>query len=143
MSKHPTQRRSSSTHIKIGHDDPTLTGQAGLLLTGELVRRLEVVGTIEEAVNRVRPFKQRQRGLSAGELMVSLAETVMVGGDHLVHLNQLRGDLAGAELRAVAAAPPRPRPANFYSGSRSASVGRWWRRRPSWATASTASSGSR
>ena len=54
----------------------------------------------------MRPFKQRQRGLNAGDLMVSLAETVMVGGDHLVHLDQLRGDLAGAELRAVAAAPP-------------------------------------
>src|SRR5215471_19545750 len=105
MSTHPTPR-STSTRIKIGHDDPTLTGHAGLLLTGELVRRLEVVGTIEEAVNRVRPFKQRQRGLNAGELMVSLAETVMVGGDHLVHLDQLRGDLAGAQLRAVAAAPP-------------------------------------
>ncbi len=63
-----------------------------------------MVGTIEEAVNRVRPFKQRRRGLNAGELMVALAETIMVGGDHLVHLDQLRGDLAGAELRAVAAA---------------------------------------
>ncbi|HET7875494.1 MAG TPA: transposase [Methylomirabilota bacterium] len=105
MSGHPTPRRSASAIIKIGNDDPTLTGHAGLLLTGELVRRLEVVETIEEAVNRVRPFKQRQRGLNAGELMVSLAETVMVGGDHLVHLDQLRGDLAGAELRAVAAAP--------------------------------------
>ena len=105
MSKHPTPSRSTSTRVKIGHDDPTLTGHAGLLLTGELVRRLEVVKTIEEAVSRVRPFKQRQRGLNAGELMVSLAETVMVGGDHLVHLDQLRGDLAGAELRAVAAAP--------------------------------------
>jgi hypothetical protein len=37
--------------------------------------------------------------------MVSLAETIMVGGDHLVHLDQLRGDVAGAELRAVATAP--------------------------------------
>ncbi len=62
MSTHPTPPRSTSTRIKIGHDDPTLTGHAGLLLTGELIRRLEVVETIEEAVNRVRPFKQRQRG---------------------------------------------------------------------------------
>jgi hypothetical protein len=54
VSSHPTPRRSTSPHIKIGHDDPTLTGHAGLLLTGELVRRLEVVATIEEAVNRVR-----------------------------------------------------------------------------------------
>jgi hypothetical protein len=105
VSTHPTPRRSIGTRIKIGHDDPTLTGHAGLLLTGELVRRLEVVGTIEEAVNQARQFKQRRRGLNAGELMVSLAETVMAGGDHLVHLDQLRGDLAGAELRAVAAAP--------------------------------------
>jgi hypothetical protein len=107
VSSHPTPRRCTGTRVKIGHDDPTLTGHAGLLLTGELVRRLEVVETIDEAVNRIRPFKQRQRGLNAGELMVSLAETVMVGGDHLVHLDQLRGDLAGAELRAVAA-PPAP-----------------------------------
>ena len=105
MSRHPTPRRSIGTRIKIGQDDPSLTGHAGLLLTGELIRRLEVAETIEEAVNRVRPLKQRRRGLNAGELMVSLAETVMAGGDHLVHLDQLRGDLAGAELRAVPAAP--------------------------------------
>ncbi len=40
-------RRSTGTRIKIGYDDPTLTGHAGLLLPGELVRRLEVVETIE------------------------------------------------------------------------------------------------
>ena len=45
-----------------------------------------------------------QRGLNASELIMSLAETVMVGGDHLVHVDQLRRDLAGADLRAVAAA---------------------------------------
>jgi len=48
-------------------------GHAGLLLTRALVRGLEVAETIEEAVNRVRPFKEGQRGLSARELMVSLA----------------------------------------------------------------------
>jgi len=37
VSTHPTPRRSTSTRVKIGHDDPTLTGHAGLLLTGELV----------------------------------------------------------------------------------------------------------
>jgi len=98
-SSHPGQDRAH---------DPTLTGHAGLLLTGELIRRLQVVETIDDAVNRVRPFKERQRGLNAGQLMVSLAETVMVGGDHLAHLDQLRGDLAGTELRAVPAAPAPP-----------------------------------
>ena len=76
---HPTPRHNTSSLVKIGNDDPTLTGHAGLLLTGELVRRLEVVRTIEEAVNRVRPFKQRQRGLKAGELMVSLAAELLKG----------------------------------------------------------------
>jgi hypothetical protein len=68
------------------------------------------VETIEEAV------KQRPRELSAGELMVSPAETVMVspaetvmvGGHYLVHPDQLRGDLAGAELRAVWMSRGRP-----------------------------------
>jgi hypothetical protein len=41
VSRHPTLRRSIGTRIKIGHDDPTLTGHAGLLLTGELIRRLQ------------------------------------------------------------------------------------------------------
>ena len=43
MSKHPSPRPSIGSRIKVGNDDPTLTGHAGLLLTGELVRRLEVV----------------------------------------------------------------------------------------------------
>ena len=33
--------------------------------------------------------------------MVSLAEMIAVGGDHLVHLEELREDDVGAELRAV------------------------------------------
>ena len=61
---HLTPRRTTSSLVKIGNDDPTLTGHAGLLLTGELTRRLHVIETIDEAVNRVRRFKQRQRGLS-------------------------------------------------------------------------------
>ncbi len=104
MSSQPTLRRTTYTLVKIGHNAPAHPGYAGLLLTGELIRRLQVVETIDDAVTRVRRFKQRQRGQSAGELVVSLAETVMVGGDHLAHLDQLRGDLASAEL------------------------GRWWRR---------------
>jgi hypothetical protein len=68
VSSHPTPRRSSSTLVKTGHDDPTLTGYVGLLLTGEVIRHLQVVETIEDAVNGVRAFKQRQRGLGAGEL---------------------------------------------------------------------------
>ena len=96
--------RRAPVHVRA--DDRSLTGGAGLLLTGELVHRLELVGRLDSAVNAVREFKQRQRGRSAGELLVSLAEMILLGGNHLAHLEMLRQDAAGSELRAVAATPP-------------------------------------
>ncbi len=98
-----TARRA---HVQVRADGRSLTGGAGLLLSGELVHRLELVGRLDSAVNAVREFKQRQRGRSAGELLVSLAEMILVGGNHLAHLEMLRQDAAGSELRAVAATPP-------------------------------------
>ena len=96
--------RRAPVHVRA--DDRTLTGGAGLLLSGELVHRLELVDRLDSAVNAVREFKQRQRGRSAGELLVSLAEMILLGGNHLAHLEMLRQDAAGSELRAVAATPP-------------------------------------
>ena len=70
----PAQRRYAVITLgSRGRSVGTWLGHAGLLLTRALVRGLEVAETIEEAVNRVRPFKEGQRGLSARELMVSLA----------------------------------------------------------------------
>jgi hypothetical protein len=56
-------------------------------------------------VRRTRPFKQRRRGASAGELVVALAESMLVGGDAFNDLEDLRHDQAGAELRAVPEVP--------------------------------------
>ena len=95
---HRTQRPSN---VEIRADDPALTGHAGLLLTGELAARTDLVARLDRAIDAVRPFKQRRRGSSAGELLVALAEMIAVGGDHLVHLDELREDEASAELRAV------------------------------------------
>src|SRR6266566_1867221 len=89
------------TNVEIRADDPALTSHAGLLLTGELAGRIDLVARLDRAIDAVRPFKQRRRGRSAGELLVSLAEMMTAGGDHLVHLDELREDEAGAELRAV------------------------------------------
>jgi len=99
---HRTQRPSN---VEIRADDPALTGHAGLLLTGELAARTGLVARLDRVIDAVRPFKQRRRGSSAGELLVALAEMMAVGGDHLVHLDELREDEAGAELRAVGEAP--------------------------------------
>ncbi len=91
--------------VHVSADDPSLTGCAGLVLNGELIHGLGLIQRLDGAIELVRKFKQRRRGLSAGELLVSLAEMIMVGGNHLAHLEVLRQDVAGAQLRAVAEVP--------------------------------------
>lgn len=89
-------------------DDPTLTPYAGLAIAGELARRLGLAELIdgELAVElRARPVKVRRRGLSPGELVVSLAESQLVGGEFFDHIEDVRADRAGAPLRAVAGTP--------------------------------------
>ena len=95
---HRSPRRSN---VEVRANDPALTGHAGLLLSGELAARTDLVTRLDRTIEAIRPFKQRRRGNSAGELLVALAEMMAVGGDHLVHLDELREDEAGAELRAV------------------------------------------
>jgi hypothetical protein len=92
-------------NVEIRADDPTLTSHAGLLLTGELAARTDLVARLDRVIDAVRPFKVRRRGRSGGDLLVALAELMVVGGDHLLHLDELREDEAGAELRAVGEVP--------------------------------------
>jgi hypothetical protein len=98
-------RSPRPTNVVIRADDPTLIGHAGLLLTGELVSRTELVSRLDRTIDAVRSFKLRRRGCSGGELLISLAEMLAVGGDHLIHLEELREDRAGAELRAAGKVP--------------------------------------
>jgi hypothetical protein len=100
----PTPRRGT---VYEGPEDPSLTHHAGLLLVGELVHRTRLIEHLDAAIDGIRPFKLRRRGLSGGELLVSLAESMLAGGDHLVHLDVLRQDRAGEQLRAIAK-PPAP-----------------------------------
>lgn len=95
-------RTAAAPRVHISADDDHLTGLAGLLLSGELIRCTQLVARIDRAVEAVRPFELRHRGRSAGELLVALAEAMMAGGAHLAHLEVLRQDAAGAPLRAVA-----------------------------------------
>jgi hypothetical protein len=53
----------------------------------------------------VGPIKQRNRGLGAGEFVVSVAECLLAGGDFLADLDHDRADAAGLALRAVPAPP--------------------------------------
>jgi hypothetical protein len=92
-------------------DDPSLTPHAGLAVSGELARRLGLAELIDAELaveRRARPVKVRRRGLSAGELVVSLAECQLVGGSFFEHVEDVRADRAGAGLRAVAGTPSAP-----------------------------------
>jgi len=46
-------------------------------------------------------FKQRGRGLSAGQTLTAIASCQLAGGDHLVSLDRRRADTAGQELQPV------------------------------------------
>jgi DDE family transposase len=92
-------------------DDPALTPYAGLAVSGELARQLGLAELIDSELSverRARPVKLRRRGLSPGELVVSLAESQLVGGEFFDHVEDVRADRAGAGLRAVAATPSAP-----------------------------------
>jgi Transposase DDE domain group 1 len=89
-------------------DDERLTPYAGLVCVGELARRSELVELIDAELaseRRAVPVKRRRRGVSGGELVVSLAESQLVGGECFDDIEDVRADRAGADLRAVARVP--------------------------------------
>ena len=101
-------RDSRPGRIEIRADEQSLTPFAGLAITGQLVPGLRLVPLLDAELAQVRraaPVKLRERGLSGGELLVSLAECQLTGGECFSDVEQLRADLAGAPLRAVADAP--------------------------------------
>lgn len=92
-------------------DDERLTSYAGLVCVGELARRIGLVELVDGELaseRRAGPVKQRRRGVSGGELVVSLAESQLVGGECFDDIEDLRADVAGATLRAVARVPAAP-----------------------------------
>ena len=98
----PKQKTARAPKIRLGAPDPRITPRAGLHLVAKLDELLSVTSSIDE---RTRSFKSRARGLSLGRLLVSLAETMLSGGDFLCDLDHQRSDTAGLALRAVPAVP--------------------------------------
>jgi DDE family transposase len=97
--------------ITVRADERSLTPFAGLAVSGELARRVGLAELIDGELaveRRARPVKLRRRGLSPGELVVSLAECQLVGGSCFDHVEDVRADRAGAGLRAVAEMPSAP-----------------------------------
>jgi hypothetical protein len=90
--------RGLAGQVHIGTPDASLTPASGVVAVAELVGRLGVTAALDDAIGAI---KQRDRGLSAGEFLVSLAQTQMLGGDFLTSLDRRRADAAGEALSAV------------------------------------------
>jgi hypothetical protein len=88
--------------VVVGSDDPSVTGLAGLALVAEADRVLKVVDAFDGEVGWL---KARRRGLSAGQVLVSMAESMLADGDFMSDIDSLRADRAGSVLRAVPNAP--------------------------------------
>jgi len=84
--------------VRVGAPDPSLTPNAGLAAISELVARLGVVEALDAAIG---PIKQRDRGLSGGQLLVGVAAAQLAGEDFLVGLDRQRADVAGQQLTPV------------------------------------------
>ena len=82
----------------VGAPDPSLTPAAGMLAVSELVDRLGVVSALDAGIG---PIKTRNRGLSGGQLLVSLAGAQLLGQDALAGLDRVRADTAGRVLSVV------------------------------------------
>ena len=96
------KRRRTRKRVRFGAPDESLTGSSGVAALAELVDRLGVVGLLDGHVGSV---KARDRGVSAGQLLVGLAQCQLLGGDCLTALDRQRQDTAAGLLSAVPAIP--------------------------------------
>jgi hypothetical protein len=85
--------------VRIGAPDASLTPASGVVAVAELVGRLGVAAALDDAVGSI---KQRDRGLSAGQFLLAVAQAQMLGAQFWTGLERRRADLAGEALSAVA-----------------------------------------
>jgi hypothetical protein len=85
--------------VRIGAPDASLTPAAGVVAVAEVVGRLGVSAALDDAVGSI---KRRDRGLSAGQLLVAVAQAQMFGAQFWTGLDRRRADTAGEALSAVA-----------------------------------------
>ena len=81
--------RGVAGRVRIGAPDVSLTSASGVVAVAELAGRLGVVQALDEAIG---PIKPRDRGLSAGQLLLAVAQTQMLGGDFLSSLDRASDD---------------------------------------------------
>jgi Transposase DDE domain group 1 len=85
--------------VRIGAPDASLTPASGVVALAEMVGRLGVSAALDDAVGGI---KQRDRGLSAGQFLVAVAQAQMLGAEFWTGLDHRRADTAGEAISAVA-----------------------------------------
>jgi hypothetical protein len=86
--------------IQVDFDDPNLVANAGLLLVGTLVARLE----LERVVNSMVRLAGRVGGALPGRKVLTLVHAMVAGGSHIDHADVLRaGNTAGVLAHRVMA----------------------------------------
>src|SRR5450631_1326228 len=90
------RRRGLSGRVVVGAADARLTGHAGVAVVAELDRCWVSRRRLDAAVGSI---KTRRRGVSAGELVLSMAGAQMTGADFLVGMDHRRADTAGQRER--------------------------------------------
>ena len=84
--------------IKIGADDPSLTGNGGMLAVTELCGKLGLIEALDKGIG---PVKQRARGFTGGQVLAGTAAAQLAGEDFLVGLDRVRADQAGQQVTPV------------------------------------------
>lgn len=75
-----------------------MIASGGVEAVRELDRALAISATLDAHLGSL---KQRRRGLSGGQLLLSMATAQLAGADHLVGLDRGRADTAGQQLEPV------------------------------------------
>lgn len=97
-----TIAKTKGPKVVLGSPDSRITPRAGLHLVAKLDQLLGIRAAIDNAAP---PIKERRRGVMLGGMILSLAETMLAGGDFLCDLDHQRDDTAGLRLRAVPDVP--------------------------------------
>lgn len=90
--------RVRARRVRIGVPDAALTPAAGVEALREADRVLGITAALDAGIG---PVKERARGLSGGQLLVSMASAQLAGEDFLVGLDRRRADTAGQQLEPV------------------------------------------
>ena len=84
--------------MQIGAPDGRLTPAAGVEALRETDRVLGITAALDAGIGAV---KERARGPSGGQLLISMASAQLAGEDFLVGLDRRRADVAGQLLAPV------------------------------------------